>query len=674
VITQFIFAAPLWAALGLFVWWFAVNIRGGADPLAEFADFYVRSITLIVFIAIARQLFCLLGVWPWLSAAPAAAAAVWAVGMNRPIARPVRTIFPAETNRRNGWLLLAMAAVINLPVLWHVGHNGFAASPGFFLYVDQPWHFSHALALMDGWPPKDLSFAGSHMSYHYGYALVAVVFAKAFFLSPAAAYYVVANVFGHLWILGGFLLTLLAADNNTQTKSHAALALAFAAFVLYFDVDWGLVLYWLALMRDTSALPGYEPYLQPQLLMSNGLTGAELLVMSLIVTVIGLIARGRYYLAAPLLGYISFVRPQGFIAFSVAYALFAAWRLIAKKEWTPALAGFVALAVTLFFQSFGMGRLEDFKMTLGWGYGFEYFARVSVFVTWVWSVVGAPVEGVFKAAGIFVSIVLRLLSLFMIAAPAAYLLGRIFNGRTDEAARAVTPYSYAALTVVLLYFFPFVITFEASGNLNAVYEKFIGIPYDVNAARSGYTYHSLYLGESLLVFLGAAILYRTYDDYGPRLKTLAVACVALTAAMYTLGYLRPPSYYGEAVRVTEIKEALGHAPRDAIIFTNQNAHPAQNSKRKYRNVLYPALFGQQFYASNFVYNNLHTKSDRQRLEEVQWFWSRPFDEENVRYLKDHNIGYLFINDGFPHNIPDDIGRYGLSLVAASHGYRLLKVN
>lgn len=664
-----IFAIPCWVAFGVFGWWFVANVKNGRGPMAEFADLAVRGLTFVTLLAVFRQLLCMMGGAWWLSGAVALGAAIGAVGWNKPIASAGDVGGRAKWE---GFLLAGMVVIVNLPVFWHLYFNGLSPTPDIFLYVDQPWHLSHAEALMNDCVPKDLSFAGKDTHYHFGYSLVSSLMAKAFFIPVGISHYVVTSVLARLFILGGFLLVLLRPGGKKIAENSGALVLAFAAFFLFFNLDMGLAVYWLLFSRDPSRLPGYESYFQPQLFMTNGMVGPELYVFSLMIPFIGLLMFRRYFLAAPLLGYVSFVRPQGFISFALAYVLYAGWALAARKDIKPLLAGFVALAVMALLQMYGMLGLEGFGMRLGRGYGADYFSLVSVMVDWAWSLPGWPMEGVYKWVAVFISNMIRMGSLFVFAGPAVYMAWLLYSKGAGEIKKLLGPHAYAIGSFALLYLLPFIIVFKAGEQLNKAYMELLGVSYDSTYTKSGFAAHSLKVGAAFLTFSGAALIYETYGNFQPWLKRLTALCVSASVIVFALGYVRPPSYYSESVDTRQVKEALKNAPLDAVIFTNQSSYPVEENRRQYRNVLYPALFGHQFFASNFVYNNLHSQSDHDRLQEVKWFWARPFDGENAAYLQKNHITHLFINESFPNNIPGDIARFGLTEISRNGPYRLLK--
>jgi len=672
--TEIIFAFLCWAFLGCFVFRFYTRLSAGADVFMEFVDLSVRTLLFFTLLATFRQLFCLLGLPVFMAGLASGGVTVAAVGINRDIVVKSDTRLDRAQTIIQSVILVGMMGAICLPIAWYLVYNGLAATPDLYLYTDQPWHFSHGLALMKKCVPADLSFCCKPTRYHMGYGVIASLLAKMFFIPLGPAYYILASALSRMWIIAGFIMLALRPGGVDHRSNYIAMALAVASFVLYFDVDIGLALYWLVFSRDVSQLPGYEPYMQPQLFMLNGMVGAELLVFGLFIPFAGLLIHKRHYIAAPLLGYASFVRPQGFLSFAIVYALYATWRLAAKRETAPFLAGLAALGMTLFFQIFGMLRIEGFSVMIGKGYGFEYFTHIPVIVSYLWDGFGLPTGGIYKFVGTLMSLLFRVSTLFVFSATAIYLARFCNRRRVSELWHIFSPHGYTLLVIFFLYLLPFIIVFKAGVELDRLYHEILGVTYSQTYTRAGFSVHSLRIGQSLLVMMGALIMYETYRKYPVWLKRLAIGCVAVMATMYALGFARPPAYYSEMVNVKKAKEVLSAAPLDSVIATNQHAYPVEDNRRKYRNVLYPALFGHQFYASNFVYNNLHTIRDRQRLEDVKWFWGRRFDMENVTFLKERRIGYLFINKKFPNNIPDNLADFNLSETASNEEYRLIRVD
>jgi len=65
------------------------------------------------------------------------------------------------------------------------------------------------------------------------------------------------------------------------------------------------------------------------------------------------------------------------------------------------------------------------------------------------------------------------------------------------------------------------------------------------------------------------------------------------------------------------------------------------------NIGTPQLFGQQFYASNFMYYTIVYSDVLDRFHAHKWFWSTPVGEHHRRFLAENDIKYLLIHRDMP---------------------------
>jgi hypothetical protein len=84
-----------------------------------------------------------------------------------------------------------------------------------------------------------------------------------------------------------------------------------------------------------------------------------------------------------------------------------------------------------------------------------------------------------------------------------------------------------------------------------------------------------------------------------------------------------------------------------LILTNDlRFQPGDRSYLPLFNIAAPQLFGQQFYASNFMYAYAYPDA-LDRLHAHEWFWSTPVGEHHRSFLAEKRIKYLLIRLDMP---------------------------
>ena len=83
-----------------------------------------------------------------------------------------------------------------------------------------------------------------------------------------------------------------------------------------------------------------------------------------------------------------------------------------------------------------------------------------------------------------------------------------------------------------------------------------------------------------------------------------------------------------------------------ILTNDLRFHPGGHSYLPLLNIAAPQLFGQQFYASNFMFNFVYPDA-LDRLHAHEWFWLTPVAERHRSFLVENDVKYLLIRRDMP---------------------------
>jgi hypothetical protein len=134
--------------------------------------------------------------------------------------------------------------------------------------------------------------------------------------------------------------------------------------------------------------------------------------------------------------------------------------------------------------------------------------------------------------------------------------------------------------------------------------------------------------------------------------------------LHTFIPLVAPEYGHEYVDNRPLAEALATIPvNGSVIVTNDFRYPAENYTKDLRQAQFPALFGHQAYAINFVYERY--PDSRKRLALQQRFRNPEWDPELERIAGRLGWTHLVIRRAAPH--PKEIP---LPLVFENEAYQV----
>jgi hypothetical protein len=174
---------------------------------------------------------------------------------------------------------------------------------------------------------------------------------------------------------------------------------------------------------------------------------------------------------------------------------------------------------------------------------------------------------------------------------------------------------------------------------------------------------------------GALLQWHKTTRSHRRRAVLSVLCVvALSAVAYgwtqTAGWKPPASW---RIVSDSAVEALRAAKDDPGLILTNDLRYQPGHHLPLMNPWAPQLFGQQFYASNFMYFSFAYPDVLERFHEHQWFWSTAAGERHRAFVAEKNIKYLLIRRDMP--FPEELPKAPwVRTVLQNTDYYLLYVN
>ncbi|MBI5815589.1 MAG: hypothetical protein HZB29_08255 [Nitrospinae bacterium] len=667
-----IYAVPSWVFIGWLGVDFAITLKRGGEVFQAFAKTFTLLLLYFIALGLAWRIYAVAGAPVAFSSAPVALIAIalfirhggkWEVG--------------ASATGWAGYASIGLAALaVNVPTIWYVFHNGFSAIPHFFVQVDVPYHYFHAMALVDNDVPEDLSFAGKTLRYHYGFAMFSAIISRTFFVPAGTSFFIIGPILVRLWLLSSFIL---AAERfgAVEKRTIIPFTLAFACFVFHVNVNLANLpgIIHAAAVELKSSMSFGAMWGEVSARISNGFVFREDCCGGgthgmwpqqanygfpavMFFTIYGLALRRWWFLAALPAGFIFMVKSQIFMVTAGAFGLTAAWFLFRRRDFIPLAAYAVAMSISTFL------LLTRFNVP----FGFDNPDTINIRF--------APGQAV--ELGYYLAYFHKL-NVFVFLAPAAFLAANALRRKRPEWKVNWGGFGFLAAAALTAYMVPMAMRFDtgpAFGKLLTQMHSAIGLKpaflLDIfNWELMDATYGFL---NTMGAFALSLLIYITYNRYGAILKAVAWSGAAFTAFLYMNFILVEPESYKKGIATDEIREVLSLADLSSVIITNQLAYPASDYPREFRNVLYPAIMGHRFYASNLLFLNYQSVGDFNRFKTVRWFLARRFDGQNVRFMREMGIRYVFIDKQAPYEINrDEIGGYGLTVAGENGRYLLLEL-
>lgn len=507
-----------------------------------------------------------------------------------------------QPDSAGAWFAIAASAIAGLYVLVPGLRMGWGSYPPVFFSVDSAYYLGqiHSLIQHSGWPPPSLSVSGHAPGYHYGSQSACAILSMLTGITPHGVAFAVCTPILQLAIIAGVwqMVARLAPGDDVSRAGWAVAFLLFCAFYPLADA-------WPADPSESGA-PPISVFMDPQAF------------------------RGGFPMLSSLFGW--------FIALACMIGLQDSSRPAGRR-----LLVFLVGVVVIF--------KSPYFIVLGAGYGLWTLCEVRSLRQL--SRLGAPWLALLLAAG--------LLALMKSTGAQALRFepGQFFQAR---AVRMDTLGMFLILGLPGLVVLPF--RGRGVRTRNAwLYLLCFCVPGLVFTNLFGLMRENEYSGDlfQLLavfpLFVSAFTLSLVLGN-GPRLPPLlrrsaiGLCVLAILPPLAHRGYqtvvsLVSPARGHEYVENKDLAQALARVPlKGTLLVTNDFHYPAQNNKRDLRQLQFPALFGHQMYAVNFIYER-YGDSGR-RLAEQNRFRQESWDPDLESLARTHGWTHLVICRSAPH--------------------------
>ena len=563
------------------------------------------------------------------------------------MSKPLDTVAPEE---QRGDVLLAVAVLVvalapAIRVAWLLGGGSY---PSAFLNADESYNFMIAQALVQGFPPPDLTYQGRVTAYHLGGPMLAEMVNRYGLASLHLAFYglwpIVLKCVAACAIFT--ILGRLVPGLSTQKKLIGVLVTSGLFMIDFYNVLWNIrTLLKTGLLNAETVLEG-----MPVFAVYNGFVADELNYAAPLAAVLSLVLianldrRNILILACGLFGIFA-AKSSVFVPIGAAWGLFAFYQLIRYREHRYLAAGIVALALCLLARPYMMeSRMAT--LALGSGYGLDWLAARGINVT---KALGGEGLVLAAAAG---------LALLLIG---SHVFGwSIVSLVKERAVRKVElpadPLLFIALSVVVAALFSvfFVLVIEPSAlagffAIHSGIKEYLWRPLDTYIYESG----KMSIGEARIVvaygfaLVGTAAVLRmtmtTKSGLGKLAVWAAIACSigATLVQSYRVAFGPPPAQM--KVVTSSTAQALAVIPVvGSVILTNECAYDRKvELHMPLMNAAMSAVYGHQFWACNFMFGNNFAAPDApERLDRIKWFWREKIGGDHYRFLLDNSISHL----------------------------------
>lgn len=549
----------------------------------------------------------------------------------------------------DGLLVGAILAVIAAPALRLLGLAG-GAYPHAFLFSDEAFNLLIAQSLATDFPPNDLGYLGRPLRYHLGGPLLVEMVHRYTTVAPHTIFYgVLPMVMKAVATCSVFrTIGLLFPSWSTRRILMGTLAAGGAFLVSFYDIAWNVR----NLVLTGEFMPGtifsgmelgarLDGFLTPDVYYASSLAIALFFVL------LANLHRGPILLATGLSA-IFLAKAPVFLPIGVAWACFAVVRLWTARETAPLVGGCLAVAFCLFARSYflepglftlGLGRGVGFDMVDAWGRNLALGLHVASSAATTGLGLAAVLAGlhVYGAAGVGLAAEavrtrriptekeIQLLGLVAVAA-ALFLLAVVFRVEPVTQERFLAVHSGFRERLWL----------PAETYLSQLWQLSIGAA-------------SVLLGNVVALLATIAVFVAHARTRSRVLRGALVGVLVLAgSAAVQHAVVEPPSRTTKAVS-PDAAAALASIPvRESVILSNDCAYDAYvETQLPLMNAWAPALYGHQFWACNFMFNNNFAAPDAAtRLDRLGWFWaSREFGVAQRKFLRDQGITHLLIASG-----------------------------
>jgi hypothetical protein len=486
--------------------------------------------------------------------------------------------------------------------------------PPVFFSVDTPFYLGqiHALIRSDAWPPISLSSLGVSFGYHYGAQSVCALLASLTGFTPHASGFL---IFMPITTLGILSVAWLIIQRNGTERCLLWIGLLFLLFASYYQIGRILTTFYRGIYQTVFH--------------------AELLA----------IPRGLFssFLLNPEMFSSFYPMPSSQFGFFIAIALISCLQHIFDAS-HQRLAAFI-VGILMIFKS------PDF---LSMGLGFGVWIVYEIYRTHNVKLLLSPLTA------LLIGIIL-----YGISKPGESLALIIAPWQLIRAKSRFTN----IVGSIMIYTLPVWVKVKSQASFtknNAVHYWFFIVPVLLVNNIFGLVRtqdHSLYnspLFETthlIPVFLGMSVfafLQGNWAIFTRHIRAiLSVVIVIITLLpfshqlLHTCILLVAPEYGHEYVNNKPLAEALATIPvNGSVIVTNDFRYPAENYKKDLRQTQFPALFGHQMYAVNFLYERYPDSQKRLKLQ--QRFRNPAWDQELETLAQQLGWTHLVIRRAAPH--------------------------
>jgi hypothetical protein len=519
-----------------------------------------------------------------------------------------------------------------------------------FPFHDNTYDLAIARGLEHGFPPPDLSYAGESIQYHYGLPMLTELIHRATTLPYHTAFFAVLPTIFNLLTLASFfrLFRLLFTAWSLQRLLVATL-LAQATVVLDgYNLVWNV----LNLIRNGSdglstlhSVP--ITFIQTPSLGEEVLGGATLAVVMVLALLANIDRCGALTCGVSLFA-IYVAKQQVLLPVIVAWATYGVLELFLRRRLSPIGgvllgAGLIALAKVVTPSQVGYDVQPGFN---------DYFVRLNrAQVPFPSRLQDVP------ALGLAVALVSALVGLHIYGVA----LWHVYFRRPEQvtpAGRAVVliAATYLLAGVALLTGTKLVMRPEVASRFDVIHDHVrdhLWLPpatYREDMMNISLTM-VLAVWPALLCLLSTgAILQWHRASRSPVCRgVLTTICLIAIGAniwywTHREAWTRPDSWH---VVESSAADALQGANREPGVLLTNDLGFRHYEHLPLLNFWAPQLFGQQFYASNYMYGTFAHPDSLERLKLHEHFWSTPAGEWHRAFLRDKEITYLLVRRDLP---------------------------
>jgi len=496
--------------------------------------------------------------------------------------------------------------------------------PAMFFNVDSPYYLGqiHSFLQSNCWPPLSLSYSGGSVGYHYGSQAVSAFFSWATNLPPHTCAFLIYTPLISLAILA-IVLRISSVSSSSVVRLLTIILLLFSVFypitdlarIMSYALNGGP--FWTnfnALFFDPQLFDDGYPMLS---------TRSGIFLALVIFYCLEKIENLRYLILATLCtGMVIVFKSPYFVSVGLGFGLWTSVKSLQTKNVKYFLASVAALGIGLTLQTIS-SPAQGFKLVMAPGalfHSIRYLLNIGgtvAILLFIPMLIQAVIKK-YRVDGHF------LFYLFFLIPP--FVLVNLFalsrNGKIELSnllqILSLTPLFAGAMAATSLR--------ENWATFPPFFKK------------------TLVLLSFLVVM--APLSHKVFQIYRQ---------------------ITQPQEWHEYVNngpMAEVLESIG--TNGNLIVTNDFHYPAQHFRRDKRQMQIPAIFGQQAYAINFVYE--HYPDSKQRLLEQQLFRSSVWDLKSEVLAKRNGWTHLLIRLAAPHpaHIP-------LTLINQNSEYQLFSM-